>query len=257
VAHSHGRDHLHSRVEREKHFYESHPPAYVRARRWIARAIGEFSRTGDVHAFTEPAGKAALDFGCGEGKVSMKLLAAGARRVTGFDVSETRLQRARRRAAELGFGDRAAFLVTDAHAASFRDGSFDLVVGGDVLHHLDLPKALSELRRILRPGGRAVFVEPLWHNPLLRLGRALTPFARTKDEHALTEDAWRTCASVFPRFRHYERELLTIPAMPLNLVLPTRAQRAIARRLHAADDRLLARWPGLGKHARITILVLE
>jgi SAM-dependent methyltransferase len=49
-----------------------------------------------------------------------------------------------------------------------------------VLHHLDLEVALGEVRRVLKKGGLAVFSEPLAHNPLVRLFRAVTPFARAE-----------------------------------------------------------------------------
>jgi hypothetical protein len=102
-----------------------------------------------------------------------------------------------------------------------------------------------------------VFVEPLAHNPLLRLGRALTPMARTRDEHPLTVHDWATCAAIFPGFRHFERELLTVPLMPLNLVLPERGRRKLAGRVKAADARALERAPRLRRYARVTFLVLE
>ena len=122
-------------------------------------------------------------------------------------------------------------MVADAHHTGFPDGAFDLIRGNSILHHLELEPALRELRRILAPGGRAVFVEPLAHNPLLRLGRALTPMARTEDEHPFTAADWDTCAAVFPGFRHFERELITVPLMPLNLVLPARGRAALATRV--------------------------
>jgi len=65
------------------------------------------------------------------------------------------------------------------------------------------------------------------------------------------------CASMFKDFHHYEREFLTIPLMPLNLVLPTGAQRLLARHLGALDDRVLERFPSTRKYSRITFLVLE
>jgi hypothetical protein len=83
------------------------------------------------------------------------------------------------------------------------------------------------------------------------------PSARTVDEHPITTSDWELCGQVFKRFQHHEREFLTIPLMPLNLVLPRRAQRRLAQGVHRADDRLLARFPKLGKYARITLLVLE
>ena len=248
---------LRSRVERERQFYDQKRSSYARVRSWITRAIGEFDREGEVQDYYDPAGKVVLDYGCGEGRLTFDLLDKGARRVTGIDVSQARVEAARARAEERGVTDRCEFLVADAHATGFPDASFDLVVGSDVLHHLELERALREIRRVLKPGGRAVFAEPLAHNPILRAGRYLTPSARTPDEHPFTEADWRLCASFFPDFRHAEREFLTVPLMPLNLVLPRTGQRSLARRMARADDRVLARYPRLGKYARISILVLE
>jgi hypothetical protein len=45
--------------------------------------------------------------------------------------------------------------------------------------------------------------------------------------------------------------------MPLNLVLPQRAQKRLASRVHRADDRVLQRYPRTRKYARITFLVLK
>jgi ubiquinone/menaquinone biosynthesis C-methylase UbiE len=205
----------------------------------------------------DPRDKVVLDYGCGTGRYSVKLLEAGARHVTGIDISSREVVIAADTVAEAGFADRSAFLVVDAHRTCFRNASFDLVVGGSILHHLDIAPALRELRRILKPGGRAVFSEPLWHNPILRLGRTLTPSARTKDEHPLKKSDWELCASVFSHFQHVEHEFVTIPFMPLNLVLSSRGRRALAAKLSRMDDRVLSRWPRLRKHARITLLVLE
>ena len=70
----------------------------------------------------------------------------------------------------------------DAHRLEFPADSFDLVYGGAILHHLELDTVLSEIRRVLRPGGRMVFVEPLNINPVAKVTRLLTPRARTEDE---------------------------------------------------------------------------
>ncbi len=61
---------------------------------------------------------------------------------------------------------------------------------------------------------------------------------------------------MFPGFKHFERELLTIPLMPLNLVLPAGAQKALAERVKAADVRALQR-SRLRRYARLTFLILE
>lgn len=223
----------------------------------IVRSIGEFARYGDRDALFDPRDKVVLDYGCGRGPDTAGLIRRGARHVTGIDISEAEIDEARAAAENGGFADRTDFLVADGHATGFSDAAFDLVVGDSILHHLDLRSALEEIRRILRPGGRAVFSEPLAHNPILRIGRALTPSARTADEHPFTTADWDLCAEVFPGFHHFEREFLTIPLMPINLLLPRSAQRRLARRVFSIDDRLLDRFPRLGKYARLTFLVLE
>jgi len=244
-------------VEREKDFWESTDAEFLRARRVIRASIGEFNRYTDVHDYYDPAGQVVLDYGCGNGDLTFELLERGAERVIGFDISESLVEEARERARQLEVADRAEFHVADAHDTGFPDATFDLVVGIAILHHLLLPEALLEIRRVLKPGGRAVFVEPLQHNPILRLGRALTPAGRTPDEHPLTQDDWDVCRSVFPGFRHYERELLTLVFIPLNWVLPPAGKRWLARKLSGLDDRILVGREGLRKHARLTILVLE
>ncbi len=244
-------------VERERSFWNSRGSAYETVRNLIGRSIGGFSSYGELESTYDPAGRTVLDYGCGRGDDAIRLVRAGAAHVTGFDISDAEVAHAQRAAEAAGVSERTRFVVADAHATGFPDGAFDLIRGNSILHHLELEPALCELRRILAPGGRAVFVEPLAHNPLLRLGRALTPMARTEDEHPFTVADWATCAEVFPAFTHFERELITVPLMPLNLVLPARGRAALARRVKAADARVLARAPRLRRYARLTFLVLQ
>jgi SAM-dependent methyltransferase len=244
-------------LEREAEFWRSGETPFLKVRRHIDRAIGAYARSNDMHAFYDVQGKHVLDYGCGSGRASMRYLRDGAAFVTGFDIAPAMIEDATRRAAEAGESEHTTFLVADAHRTPFEDDSFDLVVGIAILHHLDIPVALREIRRVLRPAGRAVFMEPLWHNPILRLGRRLTPMARVEFEHPLRETDWAECAAVFPGFEHHERELVTVPLMPLNLLLPRRAQERLAPRVNRLDDRVRARYPSLRKYARITILVLK
>ncbi|HEX3509942.1 MAG TPA: class I SAM-dependent methyltransferase [Solirubrobacteraceae bacterium] len=247
------------RVEHEREFYNETSGAsrYRLLRRIIWRAIGEFNRHGELDSMFDPAGKVVLQYGCGPGLGVDSLLERGAVHVTGIDISEEEINRARESAASGGYADRVDFRAADAHATGFDDDSFDLIVGHSILHHLDLPVALRELRRLLRPGGRAVFLEPLAGNPLLRLGRRLTPAARTDDEHPLTVADWQLCSSIFDNFSHVEVELLSIPLMPLNLIVPRRLQRPFARLVARADDALLRRFPRLRPYARLSFLLLE
>jgi len=61
--------------------------------------------------------------------------------------------------------------VQDANQMVFEDGTFDLVLGSSVLHHFsDVPAFLSKCRKILKPGGKAVFGEPFAFGYGLALG---------------------------------------------------------------------------------------
>jgi ubiquinone/menaquinone biosynthesis C-methylase UbiE len=245
-------------LEREKNFYNARSEgSYDRLREWISRSIGEFSSYHELDGTYDPSGRHVLDYGCGQGRDAISLVRRGAAHVTGFDLSEHEVAAARRAAEAAGVADRTTFTVADAHATPFEDDAFDLVIGNSILHHLDVEVAVREIRRILRPGGTAAFVEPLAANPILRVGRALTPGARTPDEHPFTPADWATCARIFAGFTHFEREFLTIPLMPLNLVLPATAQRRLARRVRDWDERLLGTRPSLRPHARVTFLLLR
>lgn len=127
-----------------------------------------------------------LDLGCGHGEGSLALLERGAS-VSGIDISQNYIDDAISIADRAGFSNKNySFSVMDAHALTFENETFDLVIGRGILHHLDLPVSLGEINRVLKKGGRALFKEPLAANPLLKLFRILTPKSRTVDEKPLT-----------------------------------------------------------------------
>jgi ubiquinone/menaquinone biosynthesis C-methylase UbiE len=104
-------------------------------------------------AVGDVAGLSVLDLGCGTGRHSIWMAAAGAS-VTAIDFSEGMMEKAR---AKPG-ADKVRFLVHDLHERlPFADRSFDRVVSGLVLEHLhDMAPFFSEAHRVLKPGGRAV-----------------------------------------------------------------------------------------------------
>jgi SAM-dependent methyltransferase len=109
-------------------------------------------------AAVAPAGARVLEVGCGPGHLSIRLARHGLE-VTGLDLDPAMIARARAntdRAGNRG-GRRPSFLVGDVAALAFPDRSFDLVVSTLSMHHWADPTAgLTEIGRVLRPGGRAL-----------------------------------------------------------------------------------------------------
>jgi demethylmenaquinone methyltransferase / 2-methoxy-6-polyprenyl-1,4-benzoquinol methylase len=111
-------------------------------------------------------GDVVLDAACGTGDLAIADLRAGAGKVTGLDFSERMLERARRKAP-------LDWVQGDLLALPFADGSFDAAtVGFGVRNVDDLERALRELRRVLRQGGRLGILE------ITRPRGLLSPFYR-------------------------------------------------------------------------------
>jgi ubiquinone/menaquinone biosynthesis C-methylase UbiE len=131
-------------------------------------------------------GRRALELGCGTGVFLRRVAASGAT-LTGIDLSQDLLARARGNVATL---PNVRLICGNAEAMPFANGSFDTVYGSSVLHHLHLRRALAETFRLVRPGGRAVFTEPNILNPqvfvMFRFGWLKDYFAVSPDEMAFT-----------------------------------------------------------------------
>ena len=100
----------------------------------------------------------ALELGCGTGFFLLNLIQAGvARRGSVTDLSPGMVKVATRNGKSLGLDVDGR--VADAEGIPYGDDTFDLVVGHAVLHHIpDVEKSLSEVVRVLKPGGRLVVI---------------------------------------------------------------------------------------------------
>jgi SAM-dependent methyltransferase len=76
-------------------------------------------------------------------------------------------------------------MVDNCEKTKFKENTFDIVYGLGILHHLNMSACLDEINRILKPGGKLLFIEPLGTNPLINFYRKLTPNSRSEDEHPL------------------------------------------------------------------------
>ena len=113
-------------------------------------------------------GEMALDLACGTGDIAFPVAARGAR-VVGLDITPQMIALARAKAARPGCNPR--FLVGDMMRLPFVPGTFDLVTTGYGIRNVpDLRRALGEVHRVLKPGGRFFSLD--FNRPANRLARA-------------------------------------------------------------------------------------
>lgn len=191
-----------------------------------------------------------LELGSGMGEITTLLARSGAH-VTALDISPGSIAVARRRAKLHGVDDAIEFVAAAGEQLPFGPDRFDVVVGKAVLHHLDVARAAPELHRVLRPGGRAAFAEPLGTNPVIAFARDHIPYPGKNPRGAdipLSYADIRAWEAPFSLARHREVQLLES------------VERAFALRplprLRRADDWLLRRYPRLGSLCRYVVLTM-
>lgn len=111
-------------------------------------------------------------------------------RLVSINISQKELKKGQELAKKRNTSQRTRheFLVMDAHSLDFEDDTFDIVFGREILHHLDYDTVAQEMRRVLKPGGQIVFLEPLGRNPVGKLVRYLTPDKRTRFEKPMDKN---------------------------------------------------------------------
>lgn len=184
------------------------------------RRLVEYDSPADTRTFATQLlgplqGKQVLDVGCGEGHNAVRLALRGAT-VHAVDVSAVSVAETRRLAAQYNVEDRVHASIQDLHAPAFPDASFDLLSGFLVLHHLDHALTGREMSRLLRPDGKAVFMEPSAANPLIMLARQYLNgrfgIHRVTDQdigdHPITQQAIEAIGQHFTTTYVYHHEFL-------------------------------------------------
>lgn len=234
------------RLEREREF---HNKAFSDDTRQLAGrfyAVTERSRRAFMAELVRKGTRGrALELGCGPLSYAFFLGEQGAD-VTGIDISDAAVALARQAGAARSFAGRVSFERMNAESLNFADETFDLICGTGILHHLELKQAFAEIRRTLKPDGVAIFIEPMDHNPLIRLFRALTPSMRTPDEHPLTMADMETASLYFGRV---EPTFLDMTSLASVAFRRTPFFARLLPRLEALDDALFAAVPALRKYA--------
>ncbi|MFH1096362.1 MAG: class I SAM-dependent methyltransferase, partial [Candidatus Desantisbacteria bacterium] len=101
-----------------------------------------------------------LDFGCGNGVEALRYARMGYQ-VYGFDISDQRIENAMILAEKYGLTDKVTFSVQVSENLDYPPDFFDIIVGVDILHHVNVEESVKEISRILKKNGCAIFREPL------------------------------------------------------------------------------------------------
>lgn len=223
-----------------------------------------------LERFGSLEGLTILDFGCGfaEGGVYFAKLGA---RVVAMDVSEGQLEQARRLAAHHGVSIETR--LVDGPRVPAQDGEFDRIYGYGVLHHVEHEIVVPELARVMKPNGVGCFMEPLPYNPIIGVYRKIASAVRTPDERPVTLEDIEGFRKYFGNVEHREFWLLTLliffkfllwdRANPnkvrywKKIYTDAKSLEPLARPLRDLDDRLLSRFPALGKMCWTTVITLS
>ncbi|MGH7244873.1 MAG: class I SAM-dependent methyltransferase [Phycisphaerales bacterium] len=104
-----------------------------------------------------------LDIACGSGGPTLRIAHQTGAKATGVDIHKDGIDAANRQCVATMLSDRAAFQVVDAQSPlPFADNSFDALTCIDAINHLnDRPRVLSDWFRVLKPGGRLLYTDPV------------------------------------------------------------------------------------------------
>jgi demethylmenaquinone methyltransferase/2-methoxy-6-polyprenyl-1,4-benzoquinol methylase len=166
-------------AEENREMFDRIAKNYDAANRAISMGMDKIWRRKTVERLKPFRGGRYLDIGTGTGDLVFEILRQSANvQVDGIDPAEQMLAIARDKAVRRGVGDAASFFTADALELPMEDESYDGIVSGFCFRNIEQrQKALGEMLRVLKPGGRLVILEATFpENALVRLGyRLYTP----------------------------------------------------------------------------------
>lgn len=216
----------------------------------------EYSRHTSTHIglvdfFGDLQGQKVLEFGCGTGQMAVRLAKSGAD-VTAFDLSPASIEIAQKRVEINGLIGQVQLVVSSGEFLPFSSESFDLIFGKAILHHMDANLGKTDLHRVLKPGGKAAFIEPMGMNPLLNFVREYIPYPNKNPRGAdrpLNFTDIKAWGEPFRWFNYREIQLIGMLDRGFGFGIHLK----ILARL---DDRLLSRFSFLRSFCRYVVIFM-
>jgi ubiquinone/menaquinone biosynthesis C-methylase UbiE len=210
-----------------------------------ATFVGVTDFLGDLH------GKCVLEYGCGLGDISILLAKSGAK-VVSFDISEASIQVSAQKAKVNKTGNELALSVAAGENLPYANESFDVIFGKAILHHLSVKLGHYDLYRVLKKGGKAVFIEPMGMNPFINFARAYVPYPHKHprgSDRPLNYDEINAWGRQFKDFRYREIQLFSM----LERGLGFNKRLLFLRKL---DEVVLRNIPYLRRYCRYVVMYI-
>lgn len=210
-----------------------------------------FPREFYYHLLAPLRGKDVLEIACGNG-IDASICAYNGANVHAYDLSNESIRMTRQRALANKVSPRVQLQVCADLGQAFPGQKFDHVIGYAALHHLPLAGLADRVHDRLRPGGVAVFAEPVMNSKALDRLRRCIPISHahdTQDEERLTDHDIAQFARPFDRVVRREFQCLSRvwPFFPNNWPL--------AVGLHWLDYQLM-KIPALRRFASVVVFAL-
>jgi len=225
-----------------------------------------------LEQFGNLQGKRVLDIGCGQGDTSV-FFALGGAEVHALDVSEKMVSVTTELARYHGVGDRVHALACRVEDMKYVDDYFDLVFADGVLHHLDMLQAVPSIVRVMKRGGRGVFLEPQKGSVFSEVYRFFATDLRTTDERPLEQRDFDFLAAQFGHLHHREYHLSSLILFAMRFTSLKFSGRAfpywmdevrqgkyhpkLLRHLQDLDEWVFRHFPSLRKYTWLTVIVAE